>query len=267
MERLALEAEFLANMIDTFRNVVPSLTSKITDAGIQIKSYFEDSKTARDIKTLNYQLIKMTPHVNFADYAHLPISVPEGFTGDMLGYTRLLNRISPEMYKELNAVLIQYNFLLSKFITHKEEKLSVQDHTALFKKTQQHRETLIDQVNPFFSAQSDQSKMKLGNFIDRFADIPPLVSEVLKLEKLHSEQNIAEVKRSVDQCVDLLKVIADNTQNTNISNVSGSVAKNISMGAYEIGKYVEFMAVIRFKVSQVLSTTLSTLTALDKALR
>lgn len=267
MERLAMEAEFLANMIDTFRNVVPSLTTKLFDAGIQIKSYFEDTKTARDIKTTHYSLAKKTAHVNFTDYRHILVSVPEGFNGDMLGYSKLLNRMSPEMYKELNDVLIQYNFILSGFISNKEDKLSLQDHTALFKKTQNHREALIAQVDPFFSADSDQSKMKLGTFIDRFADIAPLVSEVLKLEKIHSEQNVAELKRSVDKCVDLLKIISDGTANSNIANISGPVAKNISIGAYEIGKYVEFMAAIRFRVNQVLSTTLTTLTTLNQAIK
>lgn len=268
MQRLSMESNVAGNVIDTFKNTVPLLAESILS---HFKSLSTDTdKELKDESTeakLVFGKLKVKlPYASYLNQTKTLVSVPEGFKGNLLDYVNSLGAMSNELFQEANKTLGEYNFVLSAFITNKENKISLKDHTDLFLRLKSRREKMAKELAVFFPEDRDLSKAYLGDVIHRFADLETLVNAAVHLNVQRKEQNIKDITNSVQKCLDLLKVIIDDTKNNGIAQVSGAAAMNISTGAFEIAKYVEFIALYRYRVEQVVSTIEKLLKTLDSTI-
>ena len=264
MDRLALEAAFLANVIDTFKNVLPNLASHMSSL---VKGFKDDNSDAiKSVLKNHKELDKKLKYAEFVTFSKTLISVPEGFKGNLLEYVILIDRLAPEVYNGINDTLTEYKAILSTFITNKDTKIALKDETGFFKKLENNRMDVIRQLDKFFPEDSNVSKAYLGDALHRFKDVEELVIAVKSLDKNHIAQNISNMNNKINECVDLLNVIIENINNKGIENVSGNASMNISKGAYEIAKYVEFVTVFRFKTMQAIATVDKLVTQLDEIL-
>jgi hypothetical protein len=266
LELIALESLSIVNLIDRFKNVLPNLTEAIREVTKHLTPTAESNLLKTTQSEYNH-LNKKIPHVTFADYERLVVSKPEGFNGVLIEYIIFLNILSTTVYKEMNDVLSQYNFILSSFITNKDDKLSLKDHTSFFKEVSKKRVIHSESLTKFFDPTSTNSVTYLGMMIRRFNDIGPLLSETTKLDKLYQSQNIKQLSSDVSKTVSLLDIIIKNIEEKGITNVSGNASMNISNGAYEIAKYVEFIAVLRFKTEQAIYCIEKLVTSIDTAIK
>jgi hypothetical protein len=253
LARLALEASVIGNVIDSFKSALPSLASQLFS---QFSLLTSEDKSKEDTQVIKLEFGKVKvklPHSSFLQQSKTLVSVPEGFNGNLLSYAKALSDMSVEIFQEANKTLGEYNFALSAFITNKESKISLKDHTDIFLRIKARREKLTAEIGSFFSQDTNLSKAQLGDVIERFADLEVLVHGVDTLNTQRKAQNIKDISDSVKKSLDLLKIIIDDTENNGIAQVSGNAALNISTGAYEIGKYVEFIAMYRFRVEQLIS--------------
>lgn len=264
LQLLALEANSITNLIDVFKNIIPNLASRISEAKNTFIVNNSESDYSKNVQASYSKVESKLKHVQFTNVGNTLISVPEGFKGNFINYLKLLNKLSPALYSETNVILGEYNFVLSSFITNKEDKISLKDHTNLFQRAKLRREYFVKEITGFFPTDSSQSKTYLKNTIERFADIDAVVIESKRLDKVHNSQNIKAISESIQKTVQLLDIIIKNVESKGITNVSGNSAKNISEGAYEIGKLVEFIAVFRFKTDTILKSIESLLQTIDK---
>ena len=269
IERLALEANFLSNAADRFKDILPNLTARIVDLANLLPSR-KDDDTVLFIKNLNKEAKELTPklnYVSFINYNKLLISVPEGFKGNFIDYINTLINMNSQVYNGLNSILSEYNALLSGFITNKDNKISLHDHTAFFKRVEKEREAITKQLAEYFPTNASTSKAYLPMAISRFADIDVLMDSTTKLQKVHYQQDLSVVSKSINKCIDLLNLIAEDAQNNNSYNVSGPASLNIATGSYEVGKYVELMTVYRYKSEQMLVAVDKLIKQLNKVLK
>lgn len=253
MSRLALEAGVIGNVIDSFKATLPQLATHLFTQYSSLTSK-DDSKEAVQVIKLELGKVKVKlPHTSFLQQSKTLVSVPEGFQGNLLSYSKALSDMSVEIFQEANKTLGEYNFALSAFITNKESKISLKDHTDIFLRIKARREKLTAEISQFFTQDNNLSKAQLCSVVERFADLETLVHGTEVLNTQRKAQNIKDISDSVKKSLDLLKVIIDDTENNGIAQVSGNAALNISTGAYEIGKYVEFIAMYRFRVEQLIS--------------
>lgn len=252
--RLALEASVLDNVIETFRTIIPSLTSKISNIQNAFKADDEVTIQFKTIKS-NYAVLKSkVQHATYTDYNRTLVSVPEGFKGDLLEYVTSLTDMANEIFQEANKTLGEYNFALSAFITNKESKISLKDHSDLFLGIQRRREELTDRINKFFPDGSNLPRAYMVDTLKRFSDLEPLIKTTEKLNDERKKQNLKELSNLVDKSTDLLNIIVKNSEDESIQVISGNAAMNISKGAYELGKFVEFVAFYRFRVTQAVTS-------------
>lgn len=265
MQFLALEASAISNVIETFSSIIPNLADSIFTG-------FKSLTQSDDIVRIKVQDAKLTfgklkvklPHASFIAQSKTLVSVPEGFVGNLLAYSLTLSNMSNAVFSEANKTLGEYNFVLSAFISNKENKISLKDHTDLFIRTRARREELSGLIQAFFPKDSDVSKAYLGDVIHRFNDLEPLVHSVERLNNQRKDHNLIAVNDSVKKCLDLLNIIINDTKNNGIAQVSGAAAQNISQGAYEVGKLVEFISVYRYRVEQLVSTIEKLLKSLEE---
>lgn len=263
MRRLALEASAISNVIETFKDTLPSLAERLFQQFTSLNTTDDKKDEVQDIKLKFGKLKVKLPHASYLNYSKTLISVPEGFKGNLLDYVKVLSDMSTEIFQEANKTLGEYNFVLSSFITNKENKISLKDHTDLFVRIQRRREKMTTEIGSFFQSGNNVPKAYLSTAIARFNDLEVLVQSVEKLNQQRKNQNINDISAAVKKSLDLLKIIIDDTENNGIAKVSGNAAMNISSGAYELGKYVEFIAIYRFRVEQVVSTVEKLMTTLD----
>lgn len=253
LERLALEANAIANLINTFKNILPALTAKISSA-LNITDDKHNSDLIKDTLSLYKELHPKLEYVNYVDYAQTLVSVPESFKGDLLAYIKLINKITPGIYFQVQVMLNEYKTLLSTFITNKDAKILLKDDTGFFKKLEVNRLSLTKEMDVFYPKHTNKTKAYLGDTIARFGDLDELIKEISALDKKHIAQNINQVNELVKECVDLLNIVIANIENGSIGNVSGASSMNLSVGAYEVAKYIEFLSAFRFKTMQAIAS-------------
>lgn len=253
MARLALEAGVINNVIETFKNTVPALTAGLLEkykslvVGEDLQSHVQQVK-------LEFGKLKVKlPHTSFVQAGENLVSVPEGFRGDLLSYVETLSNMAVDVFQEANKTLGEYNFALSAFITNKESKISLKDHTDVFVRVKERREKFTEQLGVYFDPNSNLPKLKLKDVVGRLGDLEQLVHGVDKLNVQRKSQNIKDVSAAVKKSLDMLNLIVTDTKDNGMSQISGNAALNISTGAYEIGKFVEFIAIYRFRVEQLVS--------------
>ena len=254
LDRLALESTVLNSVLNTFSNIIPSLTEKLSAVYASLVPESDLSKEFKQTKQSLSELKVKLPHAKYVDYDKTLVSVPEGFKGDLLEYIAVLSNIAPRVFQGANETLSEYNFVLSSFITNKDAKTALKDHTALYKKIKHQREEMTEQLNKFFPLKGNLAKAYLGETITRFADVDMIVTQAEKLKQAQKSQNLKEISDSVKKSVDLLTIIVDDTRNNGIAQVSGNAALNVSQGAYELGKYIEFVALYRYRVEQAVAS-------------
>jgi hypothetical protein len=257
MAKLSLESEFTANVIDTFRNLIPSLTFKIKEYVKSFDSvstlFVSESSRAVECEKIFKSEYEKVQHLNYSIYKKTLVSTPEGFKGSFLEYLTVLNKIIPEFFNSSNELLSEYNLILSSFITNKDNKISLKDHTTLYKNGTKLRESVISDLDQFF-VNNDSSKKYLGDVLYRFSDLDDLIAQMKKLEQFYKKQSLGNIKEQIRKSTDLLEIIIKNTTEDNASAVSGAAAKNIAEGAYEIGKLVETISIMHFKMDQTLNS-------------
>lgn len=260
LERISLESEFLVNMLETFKTAIPSFVSKLRDANAHL---FETAK-AQD--TLDIELSKKekkaleySKHLDFVGFGDRLISVPENFKGDYIKYAALLNTIATIAYQTQNTILAEYNQILSAFITNKEDKISLKDHTAFFNRIKAERESYTEKLGDFLNKKSGVSKMRFRDVISRMADLETLIHHASRLGSQHSRAKLHDINSSVNHSVDLLDLVVNGVQDGTIKNISPNATMNISRGAYEVAKYVEFVGLIYFDITVFLNSVNSML--------
>jgi hypothetical protein len=252
LERVVLESDVLANMLTSFNRVIPSFRESIINYSNLIVGLVEDKNIdLNDLDKDSKEAVLSSRSLSYINFGDILITVPENFHGSMLDYIKTLSDVTTEVYTLNESILSEYNAILSSFITNKDDKISLKDHTDFFKKVKAKRLFILEKLGRF-TKDSGVSKVKLKSVISRMSDIEPIIRESINIGKLHNKAVITNVRDSVAKSTDLLDIIIKQTKNGDITNMSPAATLNISMGAYEVAKMVELLGVIYYDVNVLL---------------
>lgn len=269
LERLALEANVLSNVIETFRNVVPGLTDKI-------KSFLSGFNFKSNTTSIDYSKL-MSNQKNITKYVKLGMADDQAFSLDLLILPKpfglvssyidcieFLFHIVPKVHKLVNETLVEYNFMLSSFITNAEDKISNHDQSAFIKKVSNSREDLIKQFDNYFDPNGSE-RGKYKDLVGKVNNINEIVKLVQKLDQVFHQHSNKLILDSVNNCVALLDIVAKNSEKE-ITVISGTSAMNISNGAMEVAKLVEFVSVMSYRAEATISTIQQAMEIIEKRL-
>lgn len=267
LEVLSLEAINVANVIEVFKNILPDLNVKITET-LDKLSFYKDNNSP-EIKEIlsNYkELEKKLKLINYVDKKDLLISVPEGFKGNLIEYLEIINSLSNKIYPEANKLLNNYKLILAGFLTNKDQKISLTDHTNFFNNVKKERENFIYTLSKY-QTNNNSTKSRLRDCIDRITDVDILVKKIEIINKVRNNNNIKELVSTVDEISKLLDTIIQRVDTGDVVNISGASAKNLSEGAYEVAKYIEFVSLFNFRVEQITTTISKLVTQLSNEIK
>lgn len=269
LDRIAFESNFTSNLIELFKTTLPSVVQKIHEA---VSSSFIAKEPdaavnfGRQLKGDYKSLSKKLETSNFINFKDMLIQVPEGFKGNFTEYLDFQDKVFNQVIANGNELLSEYSVILAAFITNKENKLSLKDHTGFYKKIQAQRVELAKGFDKFFNVNSDSPLQRLNQIIGRFEDVEDIVDKTVKLETNTKQSNLNEIQSSVKKISGYLDILIKQVQDDSVSNVSGSAARNIAEGAFEVAKFVEFISLFHFRTEQSVQTTKKLLDKLNEVL-
>lgn len=250
IERLALEAGVVANVIETFRNIIPNLSHEMHQFYDRLVAKDEIDNVIVELNDSYKTLEKKLPDATYTNLKDIVVSVPEGFKGNMLDYLKFLQHLSDNLFKDANSILGGYRSVLATFISNKEDKVSLQDYTDTYRRVKKQREEVVEQIKKFYPGTATNSKKRLSDVVERLSEVHPMVDLARKMNSDRHQQNLKQVSTVTRECVELLDILVKEVQDKGTERVSGSAAKNIAEGAYEIGRFVELIAIHRTMVTQ-----------------
>ena len=246
LEQLALEANFLPNVIASFKKTLSGLFASLKDSEALIRGLIDKKEQClADIKIYT-DSVKVTDKIIYANYGERLISKPENFQGHFLDYAEVLNSVASDLYKLRAEIMPQYVGILSSFLTNKDDKLALKDHTIIYNKLANERTSAGNKLKQFFPRDNGLSKIEFKKVVARLADLKPLYSQTTTLAKLQIKSNLTIIQKDVTQCTELLNMLIEQVNNGTITNISSNSAMNIANGAYEVAKFVEFIGVVYF---------------------
>lgn len=257
IEGIAVEMSVFANAIDTIKKFVPSLIR-----GVREKAKFIFSKLGKmdNITKDQRKAIELVKSTEYTALSELAVYVAEGYKGNLVEYVDALDKAVDHMYTVVNVVK-EYKTFLSIILTNKEKRLSVDDSRYIYNNSQTDAETVDALVNKFFVKNSYKTKVKFGDVFDRNSEVEVFIRKMEALRKKVDTIDLNALKNDVDSASDLLEMFIKNVNKGDINDVSPEVLKNLSTGAYQIAKDVEWFAASRYRI-MVSTNTVNTLVEL-----
>ena len=265
LDKLSLEDSVFADSIATFNNVVPKLIDEVSQVATNIKTNLLGVfSLKKDLVSKHQKVARQLSTIKFSEIEELLISVPEGFSGDLVEYVNVLTGISSKLYSEVHETLQDYHVIISSFITNKEDQTSIKDYTYFFNRVSGYGAAVTDKLQKFFPESSTASKAYLKNVISRVADLETLYEETLKLESTHNTANLKDIEAGLSKLLATLEILHKQMASQDITKVSAKAALNISKGAYELANLLRVMSAFNFQCSVTINTVSNIFTKLDK---
>lgn len=246
LEQLALEANFLPNVINSFKKTLANLFTSLKDSEAYVKGLLDKKEVNLANIKIYGESVKVANEIIYTNYGERLISKPENFQGHFLDYAEVLNSIASDLYKLRAEVMPQYIGVLSSFLTNKDDKIALKDYTNIYTKLANERTNATNKLKQFFPKDNGLSKVEFKKVVARLADLKPLYATTSTLDKLQVKSNLVIIQNDVTQCTELLNMLIEQVNNGTITNVSSNAAMNIANGAYEVAKFVEFVGVVYF---------------------
>ena len=253
LDRLSLESDTIGNLLSAFKSVLPNFSTAIGNANGLLKTYIGTNVEITDVLNMKHRkAVTTVTQLDWLNYGNRLITIPENFKGTLLEYTEVLTDITKDLYQLNTTTLAEYNAILASFITNKSDKIALKDHTSFFKRIQIEREKQTKRLGAFTKAGA-KNKVKLSSVLARANDLEPLLKAVAKLSNMHSRDVITNLHEAVRQSTDRLDIIINQMQTDSVTTISPAAAMNISKGAYEVAKMVEFTGAVFYDVTVLLT--------------
>ena len=254
MSKLAMEASVLANVINTFRSILPSLSSKLSEIASNFRLNDDLSKDVNALVKFVDSHKDAISSVGIVKHSKTLLPVPEGFDSKakMLDFLDCLLASSPVIMLGIQEILSEYHSVLSIFISNKDAKTAIRDHSAFYKRIGKTRQEVSTPLASYFDKGIDRSRMYFGDIYDQTSDIFEATKKANELNRLRSKHNLEAIRKQVNECAELLKLIVKQSEQEDFSEVSGPVALDLSNGAYEVGFWVELVSIYQYRIEQAI---------------
>ena len=254
MQRLAMEASVLSNVINSFRSVLPNLADKLSSLAANLKPVDDHTKTVNDLTKFVETHKEYIRNVGIVKHSETLIPVPEGFDSKakMCSYLDQLIQTAPSITHGIQEILSEYHIVLSTFISNKDAKTSVRDHSAFYKRIQKTRQEVSEPLASYFDKGLDRSRLPFGMVYDQSQELITATQKVVELNKMRAKHDLKFVQKQVGECAQLLKMIVQQSERQDFTEVSGAVAMDLSNGAIEVGFWVELVAIYHYRVEQAI---------------
>ena len=233
-------SNFLSLAIPNFSRMFSNISDYISNAFSssnckELESYTKDQQ----------RIINGLKNRNFAELSDVLVPVPENFKGNYIAYLKDLEPIVKNSMVSCLNNINEFRNYISLFMSTSDYKTNVKDFTKKYKDLEFYRNSCVKTLNKYFPRDTSSSRTMLKNVVDRVADFNEIFTITNRLNGIIKSVNVGKIQEAVNDCYNVLNMISNNLDK-DTSSISKEAAKNLSVGSYEVAKYVEFVASLYF---------------------
>lgn len=253
--QINLESRLTANLINMFRNVLPSVKNYIDEVMIEFKAKDgTDFALSKSLLTMANS-DKSISELNMVKKGHSLIQVPEGFKDRYIPYLQWLHSDAIDFINSSKAVLEDYHRYLSIFISSKEAKLGSKDNTRIYADMEAKLTKAKEGLSSFFDSTSSTALRPIESLFDRTSDIKIMAKIGDDLNRERKALRTDEILKLTNTISELLNLLVESSENDKIPEVSGQAANSLAQGALVVAHYVEFVGVLRYRIEEAINAS------------
>jgi len=267
LRSISTESASASDVLDFFRNAVPGFALRLSETvsgftqGVGSSSLnrvawgmSHKTMTDKQVNQLVDDVFTKLPAYGFTTISMFVVPVPENFKGSLVGYMSFLTQEGvADIHHKTLELLDAYQAELTNFLTNKSASLSSLSTTHIYKQAQEATEENQDGHKAYFPQTTGKSRARLGEIIERMADLNEVHALLSKLEGQHSKAPITQIHDRSVRCSEILNQVSHVVQERSLDEpISKAVIKNIAAGAYHIARMVEMCSAHRYRQEQTL---------------
>jgi hypothetical protein len=264
MAQLALEAQFMQNVAELFRTIIPSFKNRLEQLHRQlneftqrgndldlIANYDAYATNVRHTDRRTQKALDNVRHYDLLTFGERLVTVPENFKGNLTQYTATL-RLTLETGLRHQALMDVLNRQLAAFINNPEQhksatgKLILTDRADESVVLKEYRKEAVKTLKLFFPKDTGISKAPLKSVLERFADLEALAAESRKMAYFLDMKILHSYREKVNQMIQLLDLIMKQYRSGAANGISPKMALSLSENLYDVAQYVEFIALLQY---------------------
>ena len=258
LRAVALEANFVANAVQSVIDFFPSMTKSISKGFNRLNELKPFVKTGYDHnfsldskeKTIQEKL-KVVP---YSDLIKFRVPAPEGFIGNYPAYLESL-LASFDYHKQVCIPAVEdFYELVANVVTNKNARNSLKDNDRKYKELTQLRQSTNLNIAKFFIASSSQNETEYKKLFTSNDEVIKTFKLRYQLMDVLKNVDIKEMTTFVSKINDALNTLIELAQNGDIEQLSTAQLKNLTTGAYETASQVEFFAVNYYRAEVAVNT-------------
>jgi hypothetical protein len=247
LKTLGLEDLTASDSTDIFNQILPKLVHQFKSLKEELVSTvfsifsLKEKRVLNNLKTLNY--------INLSQSL---VTTPQGFKGYFLDYLQSIEKIQTQAYKDADEFIKEYQMVLSSFITNKDDQISSKDLSFFYNRMEQRTLESNGEIAKFFNAPNKIARSKLQSVLARISDLETISQVVKNIESKHNIDDLKSIEISIVKITSMLDIIIEQMKKQDTSKVSRQAALNLSQGAYNLARYIEFISLLHFRTSIIL---------------
>lgn len=261
VQAMALEAGAMESVLGAIKKYLPGLSTGFADKmkEFQASTATTNVELPKEIK----RPVEVLRSMKYFDLEKTPVMVHEGFNGHLLQVIPVLRAMTDHI-SFVNNLTNEYKGFLAAIISNKDSRISLATHQALYSKSNGQIDTLSKAINEFYIAGSTTAESTFGELFARNSDAEKFLQEMYEVRRHFDKAPIATVRQNVGLCSEYLRLFIESVENGDVDNVSNEVIQDLSLGAYQIAKEAEFIAMNIFRINAFISTANDLINSLNK---
>lgn len=233
----------LSGMASKLQSLLPEMLSGIKHAKEMIPADSQAVKLPQDQR----KFLELLNRVSFAEIRHLRAYVPEGFTGNLLTYSAILNVGAALSARMQDEVLQPYNVLLGTLISTADASKLNDDKALAYARHSEVREKCISGIGDFFHSGRMDSVSTVGAVMPNNAGWGQMLNQMSQMSASLGSISKDGIMHSVQVTDDYLNIIHQKLTSGQLANVTPETANALARGALELARDVEFYSVVHFR--------------------
>lgn len=243
---VALESK--ANPFTMMSSVMKNQIIAITKATAEhltssAKTLLQFSDPTNAVVMYDKRFEEQMKQVSYPDAANLYVPVPRGFTGNLLGYTALLDDTYGKLEQLLEKTLKPADAYISLCISHPEDATGLKGDT-MYSKIELHKSTM-DQfqsaVKPFYSKEPNET-LPYGKVFARKMDHMEYDRMAITLARMNTGGEVKKIRVQVEQIAAKANLLHVRISTGKVTSLSNIVIERIATLLDGVAKVVEFYA-------------------------
>ena len=255
-EIIAMEVFSTANVGDMLKRAFPVLVAEVKDLFGTIDPAAPAIPLPKDAKAFISEIKKH----RYLDISPLTAYVPAGLEATYDIYETKLRHAVEHCDGIFERVLNPYASYLSQLITNKEAQLETINKRAYHKQMELTRDEINKEIGSVFKKGSTVTQSSLGSVVSRNNDWEPVMQRVFLLSDRMNRIDRKALTKKITECSQLLDTLHGMIRRGEMMGVTPEVVENLSEGAYQVARELEFYSVTFYRV-QALAESVNNTTA------